>query len=94
MSQKGRQMGPKNSQDSRNIYVLPFKTMVIMASWSFLIHINVEEFKTKNPFDKILSLTFGSRLLKVDTYCVKLNQFCKGLSKGSYNKKKLMGKIK
>jgi hypothetical protein len=27
-------MGLKNSEDWRNIYVLPFKTMAIMASWS------------------------------------------------------------
>jgi hypothetical protein len=40
-------MGPKNSQDWRNIYVLPFKTMAIMVSWSFLIHMNVKEFKPK-----------------------------------------------
>jgi hypothetical protein len=32
MSQKGCQMGPKNNQDWKNIYVLPFKTMTIMAS--------------------------------------------------------------
>jgi hypothetical protein len=32
MSQKGCQMGLKNSKDWRNIYVLPFKTMAIMAS--------------------------------------------------------------
>ncbi len=27
MSNKGCQMGPKNNQDWKNIYVLPFKTM-------------------------------------------------------------------
>jgi hypothetical protein len=32
MSQKGCQKGFKNSLDWRNIYVLPFKTMEIMAS--------------------------------------------------------------
>jgi hypothetical protein len=40
-------MGPKNNQDWRNIYVLPFKTMEIIASWSFFIHMNVKEFKQK-----------------------------------------------
>jgi hypothetical protein len=40
-------MGPKNSQDWRNIYFLLFKTMAIMTSWSFFIHINVKEFKPK-----------------------------------------------
>jgi hypothetical protein len=47
MSQKGCQMGPKNNQDWRHTYVLPFKTMAIMASWSFSIHMNVNEFKPK-----------------------------------------------
>ncbi len=46
-SQKGCQMGLKKSQDWKNIYVLPLKTMAIMASWSFLIHMNVKEFKPK-----------------------------------------------
>jgi hypothetical protein len=45
MSQKGCQMGFKNSQNWRNIYVLPFKTMAIMTSYSLLIHMNVKEFK-------------------------------------------------
>jgi len=40
-------MGPKNSQDWRNIYVLPFKTMAIMASYSFFIYMNINEFKPK-----------------------------------------------
>jgi hypothetical protein len=46
-SKKGCQMGPKNNQDQKDIYVLPFKTMAIMESCSFLIHINVKEFKPK-----------------------------------------------
>jgi hypothetical protein len=45
MSQKGCKMGLKNNQDRKNIYVVPFKTMAIMASWYFLIHMNVKEFK-------------------------------------------------
>jgi hypothetical protein len=32
MNQKGCHMGAKNNQDWRNIYVLLFKTMAIMAS--------------------------------------------------------------
>jgi hypothetical protein len=40
-------MGPKNNQDWKNIYVLPFETIAIMASWSFLIHMNVNKFKPK-----------------------------------------------
>jgi hypothetical protein len=38
-------MGLKNNQDWTNIYVLPFKTMAIMANWSFFIHMNDKEFK-------------------------------------------------
>jgi hypothetical protein len=40
-------MDPKNSQDWKNIYVLPFKPIVIMASWSFFIHMNIKKFKPK-----------------------------------------------
>ncbi len=42
----------------------------------------MSKIQTKNPFDKILSLNFDLRPLKMNTYCVRLNQFCKGLSKG------------
>jgi hypothetical protein len=41
-----------------------------------------QRIQTKNVFDKILSLNFDLGPLKVNTYCIKLNQFCKGLSKG------------
>jgi hypothetical protein len=37
----------KNSQDWKNIYVLAFKTMAIMASCSFFIHTKVKELKPK-----------------------------------------------
>jgi hypothetical protein len=37
------------------------KPMVIVASFSFFIHMNVKEFKPKNPFDKLLSLSFNLR---------------------------------
>ncbi len=35
----------KKNQNWKNIYVVPFKTMAIVASCSFLIHMNVKEFK-------------------------------------------------
>ncbi len=38
--------------------------------------------QTQNPFDKILSLIFDLEPLKVNTYRIRKNQFCKGLSKG------------
>jgi len=47
MSQKGCQMGLKDNQNWGNIYVLPFKTMAVMASWSFFIHMNDKKFKPK-----------------------------------------------
>ncbi len=75
-------MGLKNSQDWKNICVLTFKTMAIMASCLILNYMNVKEFKPKIPFDKILSLSFNLGPLKVNTYCFKRNQFCKGLLKG------------
>jgi hypothetical protein len=41
-------MGPKNNQDWRNIYILPFKTMAIMASSIVRSHsLNIKEFKPK-----------------------------------------------
>jgi hypothetical protein len=73
-------MGPKNNQDWKNIYILLFKAMVMMASLSFSSE--CQGIQTQNPFDKILSLNFDLGPLKVNTYCVKLNQFSKGLSKG------------
>ncbi len=39
-----------------------------------------QSIQTKHPFDKILSLSFDLRPLKVNTYCIKKNQFCKGHS--------------
>ncbi len=47
MSQKGCWMTKKNIQNWANIYVLSFKTMVIMTSYCFFIHMNVKEFKPK-----------------------------------------------
>ncbi len=57
-SQKGCWTTKKNNQNWINIYVLPFKAMAFMASYYIFIHMNVKEFKTKNPFDEILSLNF------------------------------------
>jgi len=36
-----------------------------------------QKIQTKNPFDKILSLSFD-----LNTYCIKKDQFCKGLLEG------------
>jgi hypothetical protein len=52
---KGCRAMKKDSQNWKNIYVLPFKTMAIMAivpSCSFFIHMNVWEFKPKIYFIK------------------------------------------
>jgi len=51
-------MGAKNNQDWRNIYVLLFKTMAIMANWSFLIQMKVKEFKLIIHLIKKLFKTF------------------------------------
>ncbi len=37
----------KNNQNWINIYVLQFKTMEIVVSCSFFIHMNIKEFKQK-----------------------------------------------
>ncbi len=47
------QMGPKNNQDWKNIYVLPFKTMVIMAKLVIFQLYECQRIQTKNPFNKI-----------------------------------------
>jgi len=82
MNQKGCQIGLKNNQNWRNVHVLPFKTMPIMAKLVLSHSYECQGIQTKYPFDKILSLSFNLGPLKVNTYCVILNQFCKGLSKG------------
>jgi hypothetical protein len=53
-----------------------------------LIHSNeCKGIQTKSLFDEILCLNFNSSHLKMNTYCVKRRQFCKGLyQKASYNK--------
>ncbi len=55
-------MDPKNSQDWRNTYVLPFKTMAIMTSCSFLIHMNVKELKPKINLIKSYKSNYGFNL--------------------------------
>ncbi len=37
----------EKNQNWKNVYVLPFKKMAIMASCSFFIYMNVKEFKQK-----------------------------------------------
>jgi len=76
-------MMKKNNQHWENIYILPFKTMAIMASCFFFFHsYDCQKIQTKNLFDKILSLSFDLGPLKINTYCIKRDQICKGLSKG------------
>jgi hypothetical protein len=47
MSQKGHWIAKTKNKNWINIYVLSFKAMAIMASYCFLIHMNVKEFKPK-----------------------------------------------
>jgi hypothetical protein len=72
----------KDYQNWRNIYVLPFKTMAIIASFFFFHSYECLLIQTKNAFDKILSLSLDLGSLKINTYCVRRNQFCKGLLEG------------
>lgn len=54
-----------------------------MAICHLFIYKNLNlKLQITNPIDKILSLSFELEPLKVNTYCVKNNQFCEGLSKG------------
>ncbi len=62
-----------------------------MVNCCFFIDKNVKEFKLKNSFDEILS--FDLKPLKMNTYALDMSQICKGLSKDSYIKTHLMGKI-
>jgi hypothetical protein len=70
-SQKRCWTTKKYNQNQINIYVLPFKAMPIMLSYCFFIHINVKEFKPKNPFDEILSFKFWFRRSKSEQERVK-----------------------
>jgi hypothetical protein len=49
-AKKGVKPPKKKHQNLINIYVLPFKTMAIMANYCFFIHMNVKEFKPKIHF--------------------------------------------
>ncbi len=51
--------------------------MAIMRSCSFSHSYECQDIQTKNSFDKILSLSFGLELLKVNTHSIRRNQFCK-----------------
>jgi hypothetical protein len=77
-SQKGCWTTKKNNQNWINIYVFSFKTMAFMASYYFLFMWMSKEFKTKNPFDEILSLTFDLKPLKLNNNVSDKGQFCKG----------------
>jgi hypothetical protein len=81
MSQKGCEIATKNIQNWKNIYVLSFKTMDIMASCFFFIHMNVKGFKPKIKLVKNFNLSFDLGTLKVNTYCVRRNQFCRTIKK-------------
>jgi len=70
----------KNSQNWIDIYFLLFKAMVIMASFFFHSY-ECQKIHIKNPFDKILSLSFNLWPLKMSNTSNK-SQFCKGLPKG------------
>jgi hypothetical protein len=47
MNQKGCRITKKNNQNWIHIYDLPFKAMVIITSYCFIIHMDVKEFKSK-----------------------------------------------
>jgi hypothetical protein len=66
--------------------------MVIITSYYYFYSYECQGIQTKIPFDEILSLSFDLRLLKVHNNVLNRNQFCKGLSKDSYNKTHLMEK--
>jgi hypothetical protein len=51
-----------------------------------------QETQIKSSFDPILDLCFNLKHLKMNAHCIKMKQFCKGLSKGLIFFKKLMEK--
>jgi ribosomal protein L23 len=87
--QKGHQTTRKNSHKWKNIYVLPFKTMAIMASCCFFIHMNVRNSKQK--IHQIFNLSFDLKPLKVNIFTLEKIKFAKDYPKNSYNEQKLMG---
>ncbi len=50
--------------------------------WYIFYSYECQGIQIKNPFDKILSLSFDLGPLKVHNNALNKNQFCKGLSKG------------
>jgi hypothetical protein len=47
MNQKGWTMMKNKNLHLKNVYVLPFKTIAIIASCSVFIHMNIKKFKPK-----------------------------------------------
>jgi hypothetical protein len=56
--------------------------MTIIVSFFFPHSYECQIIQIKNPFDKILSLNFNLRPLKVNNNMSNRSSFCKGLSKG------------
>jgi hypothetical protein len=75
MSQKGHGTMKIKSHNWRNIFVLPFKSMATMSHLFFHSH-ECQKIQTINPYDKILNLNLNLKPLKVETYCIKRNEFC------------------
>jgi hypothetical protein len=78
------------------LLIKPIKIKEIFMFWHLkpwngnllLIHSNeCKGIQTKSLFDEILCLNFDLRHLKMNKYCAKRSQFCKGLDqKDSHNK--------
>ncbi len=51
-----------------------------MTSYLLILY-ECQKIQTKNSFDEIVGLSFDLEHLNMNTYCVKMSQFCKGLSK-------------
>jgi len=79
-NQKGCQMAKKNSQN-RNIFM--FYHLKSWQSWQVVLFYSYEcqRIQTKNSFDKNFNFDFNLKPLKMNTYFIKRNQFCKRLSK-------------
>jgi hypothetical protein len=81
-NQKKHQILNMISQNQEFIYVLPFETMTILGKLFIFPSYECQKTQIKNLFDSDLSFGFNLKYLKMDTYCVKSKQVCKGLSKG------------
>jgi hypothetical protein len=66
-------MTKKNSQNLKNIYVLPFKTMNHGSHNKFFLFYSYEckGIQAKNSLHKFFNLSFDLEPLKVSTYCIK-----------------------